>query len=182
MVNEIKINGVVIEIFVGDYINTTYDAIVIPTNTRLLPSGELRCYVLRNAGSKVQVECNRIINKRCTIPVGTAVMTSGGNLNTKFLIHVVGPKLGMGHEGKKLAMSTWNSLKLADEAGLNSVLFPPISNEMRGFNAKICADVMLPTIKKYAIEANKNLTNITICLENLPDYKNFEKVLDGLAN
>ncbi len=172
-------NGAILEIFIGDYINTEYDTMVIPTNSRLLPSGNLRCHVLRNAGSKVQVECNQIINKLATLSVGKAVMTSGGNLNVKYIIHVVAPKLGMGHEGKKLAIATWNSLKLADEAGLITVLFPPISNEMRGFNAKICADVMIPTIKKYLMEKNQNIVNVSICLENLPDYKNFEKVLNA---
>lgn len=78
-------------------------------------------------------------------------------------------------------MVTWNSLKLADESSLTSILFPPISNEMLGFNAKICSDVMLPTIKKYILEANNNLNNITICLENLLDYKDFEKALDGIG-
>ena len=58
-------------------------------------------------------------------------------------------------------MAIWNSLKLADEAGLVSLLFPPIANEMLGFNAKICADVMLPAIRKYLLNQNKNLKNIS---------------------
>lgn len=87
MPNQIQIKNTVIEIFVGEYINTEYDAIVIPTNSRLLPSGKLRCEVLRSAGSKVQVECNCIINKLSIINVGHAVMTSAGNLNAKYLIH-----------------------------------------------------------------------------------------------
>ncbi len=182
MVNHIIINNTVLEIFVNDdYINTEYSAMVVPTNSRLLPSGELRCYVLREAGAKVQVECNKIINKLTTLPIGHAVMTSGGNLKAKYIIHTVPPKIGQGHEGKKLALSTLSSLKLADEAGLESILFPPIAKEMRGFNAKICADVMLPTIKKYLLEQNKNLKNISICLANLPDYKDFEKVLDMMG-
>ncbi|MHA1149533.1 MAG: macro domain-containing protein [Promethearchaeota archaeon] len=176
------INGCIIEIFIGDYIHTEYDAMVIPTNSRLLPSGDLRCYVLRNAGSKVQVECNRIINKTGTISVGTAVMTSGGNLKTKYIIHVVGPKINLPKPGKKLALAIWNSLKLADEAGLKTVLFPPLSNEMLGFNAKICAEVMLPAMKKYLRETNDNIVNITICLQDLPDYKNFETVLTGISD
>jgi len=44
--NQFTINGTVIEIFVGDLINADYDAIAIPTNSRLLPSGTLRCRVL----------------------------------------------------------------------------------------------------------------------------------------
>ena len=179
--NQLTINNSVIESFVGDLTNTEYDGVVIPTNSRLLPSGELRCNVLRKAGATVQVECNRIINKIIKVAVGSAVITSGGNL-TRYIIHTNGPKLGQGNEGKKLMLSTWNSLKIADETGLTSLVLPPISKNMLGFTAKLCAEVMLPTIKKYILDKNKNLKNVSICLETLPDYKEFEKILDTIAD
>jgi O-acetyl-ADP-ribose deacetylase (regulator of RNase III) len=179
--NKIKFNSTEVEILIKDIIESNLDAIVIPANTRLLPSGPLRCAVLRKAGSKVQLECNQIINKIGVINVGTAVMTSGGNLS-KYIIHVVGPKYGQGNEGKKLMFSTWNSLKVAEEAGLNSIAFSPISLEYLGFNAKICAEVMLPTIKKFALEKIKYLGQISIFLTDLPEYKEFEKVLDKMAD
>ncbi len=56
--NQLTINNTVIEVFIGDISNADYNAIVIPTNSRLLPSGTLRCRVLKEAGHKVQVECN----------------------------------------------------------------------------------------------------------------------------
>lgn len=155
--NQIMLNNSILEIFVGDLTNIEqYDAIVIPTNSRLLPSGDLRCKVLRKAGTQVQVECNKIINKIVQISVGTSVLTSGGNL-IKNIIHTNGPRPGQGNERKKLMLATWNSLKLADEIGLNSIVIPPISIEMRGFTAKICTETMLPTIKKYISEKNENL-------------------------
>ncbi len=176
------INNSILEIFVGDLTNIEqYDAIVIPANSRLLPSGDLRCKVLRKAGTQVQVECNRIINKITQISVGSSVITSGGNI-TKNIIHTNGPRPGQGNEGKKLMLATWNSLKLADEKELISIAFPPISIEMRGITAKICAETMLPTIKKYLLEKNKNLRNVSICLETEADFKEFEKVLNGLAS
>lgn len=179
--NYLTIYNSVIEIFVGDLTNTEYDAIVIPTNSRLLPSGEIRCKVLRKASSIVQVECNRLINKIIKVAVGSAVITPGGNL-TKYIIHTNGPKLGQGNEGKKLMLSTWNSLKVADDAGLTSLVMPPISKNMLGFTAKLCAKVMLPTIKKYLLEKNQNLKNISICLETLPDYKEFEEILGTIVD
>jgi O-acetyl-ADP-ribose deacetylase (regulator of RNase III) len=179
--NKIAINNSIIAIFVGDITNTEYEAIVIPTNSRLLPSGELRCTVLRKAGSQVQIECNQLIQQIINVSVGSAVITSGGNL-TKYIIHTHGPRLGQGNETKKLILATWNSIKLADEIGIFSVVLPPISKEMLGFNAKKEAEIMLPTIKKYLLEKNKNLLNVSICLETLPEYKEFEKILDNLAS
>jgi len=183
--NQFTINNAVVEILIDDLINSTHEAVVIPTNSKLLPSGTLRCKALKQAGAKIQVECNKIINKIAIIPVGNAVLTSGGNLSSKFIIHVVSPKLsvlGQKLEGKKLMLATWNSLKLADQKGIKSIAFPPISAEMLGFNAKICANAMLPTIQKYLLEKNKNLKKISIYLESLPDYKDFENVVDTLIS
>ncbi len=180
--DKLTVKNTVIQIQVGDLIKLESDALVIPTNSRMLPTGEMRCKVLKQAGAKVQVECNSIINQISSLQVGGAVMTAAGNLKAKNIIHCVGPKMGQGHEGKKLMLATWNCLSLADEANLKSITFTPISIEMLGFNAKICADVMLPTIKKYLLEQNKNLSKVLVCLETLPDYKDFEKVLGHLSS
>ena len=175
--DQLTINNSILEIFIGDLTNIEhYDIIVIPTNSRLLPSGDLRCKVLRKAGTKVQVECNKIINEISQIAVGSSVITSGGRF-AKYIIHVNGPRPGQGNEGKKLMLATWNSLKLADETGAGSVVFPPISIEMRGITSKLCAETMLPTIRKYFLEENKNVKNVSICLEKDADFKEFEKVL-----
>jgi len=174
--NQITINNTVLEIFVGDLVNAQYDAIVIPTNSRLLPSGTLRCRILKEAGHKIQLECNQIISKRANLPIGSAVITDGGNLHATFLIHA-----RAGHDQKKLMLATWNSLILADKKSLHSIVFPPISIEVIGFNAEICAGIMIPTIQKYILEKNRNLKNVSICLETLPDYKEFERFLNKLS-
>ena len=174
--NQITIKNTIVELFVGELINTEYDAIVIPTNSRLLPSGDLRCKTLREAGSTVQVECNKIIQEIAHIPYGNAIMTSAGNLKSKYIIHV-----RAGHEGKKLMLATWNCLKMADEKSLKSIAFPPILKDVIVFNTRKCAEIMLPTIDKYLQEKNKNLENVSICLETLPDYKEFEAILENIS-
>ncbi len=180
--NKITLNNAVVEILVNEITKVKFDAIVIPSNTRLLPSGNLRCEVLREAGAKVQMECNKIINKIGIVGAGVAVITSGGNLKSKHIIHTVGPQLGQGKEGKKIMLCTWNSLTLADSADLSSVAFAPIAIENLGFNAKICAEVMIPTIKKYLLEKNKNLKHVGIILTELPEYKDFENVINSCSN
>ncbi|UCC19339.1 MAG: macro domain-containing protein [Promethearchaeota archaeon] len=179
--DQLQINNSILEIFVGDLTNIEqYDAVVVPANSRLLPSGDLRCKVLRKAGTQVQVECNKIINKITQIPVGSSVITSGGNF-TKYLIHTNGPRPGQGNEGKKLMLATWNCLRLADEIGATTIVVPPISIEMRGITSKLCAEAMLPTIKKYLLEKNQNLRAVSICLETSKNFKEFERVLENLS-
>ncbi|MBY9020338.1 MAG: macro domain-containing protein [Candidatus Lokiarchaeota archaeon] len=174
--NQITINNAVIEIFIGDLSNAQYDAIVIPTNSRLLPSGTLRCKVIKEAGHTIQVECNQIISKISNVPIGGAVITSAGKLNAKFIYH-----LRAGHDQKKLMLAIWNSLHLADKEEIESIAFPPISIDVLGFNAMICAGIMIPTIQKYIFEKNQNLKNVSICLETLPEYKEFESALSNLS-
>lgn len=171
--NQLTIKNAIVELFIGELINTEYDAIVLSCNSRLLPSGD----VLRKAGSTVQVECNKIIQTISNVSFGNAIITSAGNLESKYIIHV-----RAGHEGKKLMLATWNSLKIADEKHLKSIAFPPILKGVIGFNTKKCAEIMLPTIEKYLKEKNKNLENVSICLETLPEYKDFEAVLDNISN
>jgi O-acetyl-ADP-ribose deacetylase (regulator of RNase III) len=170
--HQISVNNAILDLFIGDLSKTDQDAIILSSNSRLLPSGNLRCNVLRNAGSMVQVECNKIIQEISNIPMGNAVITSGGNLGSKYIIHA-----RSGYDQKKLMLAVWNSLKLADEKGLRSISFPPISKDVIGFTTLISAKVIIPTIKKYLKEKNKNLQKVSICLETLPDYKDFENIL-----
>lgn len=172
--NQLCINNSIIELFIGELIKASYDAIVLNSNSRLLPSGELRCRTLREAGSVVQVECNKIMLELSQIPLGGAVITSGGNLPSNFIIHC-----RVGHDAKNLMHATWNSLKVADKNGLESLLFPPLLKDY--LSATKCANIMLPTIQKYIVEKKKHLRNISICLENLPDYKEFELVLNQFS-
>jgi O-acetyl-ADP-ribose deacetylase (regulator of RNase III) len=175
LMNEITINNTAIELFIGDLTQTEYDAIVIPTNSRLLPSGTLRCKMMREAGSKVQIECNVIVQKVSNIPIGSAVITSAGNLRSRFLIHA-----RAGHDGKKLMLAIWNSLKVADKHNIKSLAFPPLLKETTGFTVKKSSQIMLPTIKKYLMEGESKINRIIICLETLPDYKVFEMLLNSI--
>lgn len=180
--NKITINDTEIEIYKGDITDTDCDALVIPTNSRLLPSGDLRCKALKKAGAKVQVECNKVINQVIKLASGHAVITSGGNLKSKYLIHAAGPYFGQKPEVKNLTLAIWNSLKLANERKVDSIVFPPLSIDMIGFNANICAKALLYSINKFVSQNKSNVfKKVNVCLENDTDYEEFEKILDSLA-
>ena len=80
------------------------------------------------------VEGNKIIGDKIGGTfVGGAVITTGGNLKAKHVIHAVGPRMGEGNEDEKLKNATLNSLKLMDEHKLKSIAFPAISTGIFGF-------------------------------------------------
>ena len=66
-------------------------------------------------------ECDRIGGT----PVGTAVITSGGRLKARHVIHAVGPRMGEGNEDEKLRSATLSSLRVAENNGLHSIAFQP---------------------------------------------------------
>ncbi len=179
--NILSVANTKIEIYVGNITESNCDAIVLNGNSRLLPSGKIRCSALREAGSTVQVACNQIINRISKLEIGAAVITPAGDLKAKFIIHTNGPKFGTGKEGKKLMLTIWNSLKLASSKSVETIAFTPISIDMYGFSTKLVAKAMLPTLKKYVFEHPQSpIKEIYICLRNLPEYLEFEKILNGL--
>ena len=129
--------------------------------------------IAKNAGAKVQIECNCIINKVSTIPVGGAITTSGGKLTSKNIIHANNSS----RDKKSLMKATWNALKIANKKKFRKIVFSSITEDILGFTPRSSANIMIPTIKKFILEQNKNIEQIYICLDNLPDYKEFEKAL-----
>ena len=142
---EVKVNKTVLEIIQGDITEQDTDAIVNAANAALQMGGGVAGAIRRKGGPKIQEECNKIGGTY----VGGAVITTGGNLKAKYVIHAVGPRWGEGNEDEKLRNATLNSLKLADEKNLKSISFPAISTGIFGFPMKRASEIMLRTTVEY---------------------------------
>src|SRR5215213_3380399 len=110
---------------VGDITEQETDAVVNAANSTLLGGGGVDGAIHRKGGRQIYEECNEI---RQTIyqqglPTGKAVITSGGNLKARFVIHTVGPVFGMnqGKDAELLSDSYKNSLALAVENNLKTI-------------------------------------------------------------
>ncbi len=170
-----KINNVILELIQGDITEQTTDAIVNAANTALQMGGGVAGAIRRRGGPIIQQECNKI----GSIYVGEAVITKGGNLPAKFVIHAVGPIHGVEHEDEKLKDSTLNSLKLADKNHLKSITFPAISTGIFGFPKDRCATIMLSTTIAY-LEGPTGLEKVVFCLYDKKTLKIFEHNLLSL--
>ena len=171
-----KINKAVLELTQGDITDQTTDAIVNAANAALQLGGGVAGAIRRRGGPKIQEECNRIGGTH----VGGAVITTGGNLAAKYVIHAVGPRHGEEHEDAKLKDATLNSLILADKNNLKSIAFPAISTGIFGFPKDRCATIMLSTTIAY-LEGPTNLEKVVYCLYDQKTFEIFKRSLKSLT-
>ena len=122
---EVKISNSTLELVEGDITKQKVDAIVNAANTSLLGGGGVDGAIHRAGGPAILEECKKIGG----CPTGNAVITTGGNLPAKYVIHTVGP---VWHDGSRkepelLRNAYKNSLLQAEENNLTSIAFPSIS-------------------------------------------------------
>lgn len=171
----VKVKNTVIELVKGDITEQETDAIVNAANSQLQLGGGVAGAIRRKGGPSIQQQCDRIGGT----PVGTAVITGGGNLKAAHVIHAVGPRMGEGNEDEKLKNATLNSLKVADENNLKSIAFPAISTGIFGYPLDRCARIMLRESIEYA-KGKTSLEKIVFCLYDNRAFDVFKETLEGM--
>ena len=165
----VKINRTILELKLCDITDMDTDAIVNTANVALQLGGGVAGAIRRKGGPKIQEECNKIGGTH----VGSAVLTTGGNLKAKYVIHAVGPIHGEEHDDEKLKNATLNTLILSDKNGLKSLAFPAISTGIFRFPKERCATIMLSTTIAYP-EGLTKLEKVIYCLYDRNTFETFK--------
>ena len=166
ILKSVKYRGVDIEIVRGDITQENVDAIVNAANGYLMHGGGVAGAIVRRGGYEIQEESNEIINKRGKIRTGEAVVTSGGKLKARYVIHAVGPVWNGGNldEDSLLFNAVYNSLRRADELKLKSISMPAISTGIFRFPKERAVGIFSKAIKKFLDEhKNTTLQKIRLC-------------------
>jgi len=147
---QMKIGPAVLELVEGDITQQDTEALVNAANEHLRVGGGVDGAINRAGGPKIQEEARKI--GHC--PTGQAVVTTGGNLKAKYVIHTVGPVYRDGKHGEPdlLASAYRESLKLASGKGIKSLAFPSLSTGVYGYPIPDAARVALTTVKDYLAE------------------------------
>src|ERR1700681_2744625 len=144
------LNGKV-QVVTGDITEQNVDAIVNAANGTLLGGGGVDGAIHAKGGPKILEACREVRSTRFPrgLPTGDAVLTTGGQLPARHVIHTVGPITASGEkpDASMLAACYRNSLALAVEHGLRSIAFPAISTGAYGYPAELAAPVVSETIK-----------------------------------
>jgi len=169
------LNGRVIAL-TGDITLQKVDVIVNAANFTLLGGGGVDGAIHDAGGDAILEECREI---RCTqypkgLPTGEAVITTGGNLFARFVIHTVGPIKGIdrNNEAKQLADCYVNSMKLAVEKGLSTIAFPSISTGAYGYPKYEAAVIVSKAIKEF-LESDSSLKEVRLVFFALSDLQKF---------
>jgi O-acetyl-ADP-ribose deacetylase len=163
----------------GDITRQEVDAIVNAANSTLLGGGGVDGAIHRAGGAAILAECQEIRRTLHTdgLPTGEAVITTGGLLPSRHVIHTVGPIFGrhQGREAELLARCYRNSLGLAARHNLASVAFPAISTGAFGYPHDEAARVASEAIESFFEEAESSVSEVRLLFFMPRDLRLFLK-------
>lgn len=156
-----------IEVVKGDLTRQAVDAIVNAANSSLLGGGGVDGAIHRAGGPEILAACRAIRARQGSLHTGGAVITTGGRLAAKHVIHTVGPVYRDGQRGEPalLADCYRNSLHLAEEQGLRSVAFPNVSTGVYRFPKRAAAEIAIATVRAFATEAQSVALVRFVCFD-----------------
>ncbi len=184
---KIQINDGIIVLKKGDITEEDTQAIVNAANSSLMGGGGVDGAIHAKGGKKILEECRKIRETQYPygLPTGEAVITTGGNLKAKYVIHTVGPICLEGKltEDKKslLKKAYWNSLKLAKEKGIKTISFPSISTGAYKCPLKEASKVALQTAIDF-LKDEDFIEEIRFVLYTDEAFKAYKEALKELLN
>ena len=167
----------------GDITDEKTDAIVNAANSSLLGGGGVDGAIHRKGGPAILRECKRIRRGKYPdgLPAGQAVITTGGDLKARYVIHTVGPIWHGGDRGeeKLLAECYRNCLRIAIKYDLKSISFPSISTGAYRYPIEKASKIALKTVKDYLEEFDR-LKHIIFVLFSEDDLKIYEEAAEAI--
>ena len=167
-----------IELLKGDITKINADAIVNAANSSLLGGGGVDGSIHRSGGNEIIKECIEYVSIHGELPTGHAMIASGGNLPSKFVIHTVGPVWNGGNskERELLKSAYRNSLLLAAEKKLKTIAFPNISTGVYRFPKEEAVVVAIAAVKEF-LQENTSIEKVSfVCF----DEENYQLYLEEL--
>lgn len=150
----------------GDITTLDVDAVVNAANSSLMGGGGVDGAIHRAGGPSILAECREVVARQGGCPPGEAVITGGGDLPARHVIHTVGPIWDAAHAAEHdatLASAYRASLALAAEHGLASVAFPNISTGVYGFPKARAARVAVDTVRTVLAEPTSVGEVVFVC-------------------
>jgi O-acetyl-ADP-ribose deacetylase len=177
---QVSIQGRTLELTQADITEQQLDAIVNAANSRLAGGGGVDGAIHRRGGPAIMAETDQRYPQGC--PTGSAVITSGGNLAARYVIHAVGPmwRGGQSCEPELLASAYRSALDLASQHGCRSVALPALSCGVYGYPVDLASRIALGTTKRF-LEQDPQVELVRFVLFSEGIYGAFACALDEVV-
>jgi O-acetyl-ADP-ribose deacetylase (regulator of RNase III) len=159
------------------------DAVVNAANSSLLGGGGVDGAIHQAGGPAILAECRRIVDQIGSLPAGQAVITTGGRLTAKHVIHTVGPvyRGGKSGEAEKLASCHRESIRLADQHAIKSLSFPAISTGAFGYPSSEAASIAISSTVEVLAPTN-HVSRVRFVLFDVATLRTYMRAAETLQN
>ena len=173
---ELIINSTKLKLIQGDITKENVDAVVNAANSSLMGGGGVDGAIHRAGGPAILEECRKIVAKIGSLPKGEAVITTAGNMASRFVIHTVGPVWhgGERREAELLRNAYYNSLKIGAENGIESMAFPSISTGIYGYPIGKACNIALETVIDFIKSEEYKYSEVRFIVFSNYDMKVYE--------
>ena len=167
----------------ADITHETTDAVVNAANSSLLGGGGVDGAIHEAGGPAILAECRRIVGQIGSLPAGQAVITTGGHLTAKHVIHTVGPvyRDGKSGEAEKLASCHRESIRLADQHAIKSLSFPAISTGAFGYPSSEAATIAISSTVE-ALASTNHVSRVRFVLFDVATLRTYTRTAEQLQN
>lgn len=169
-----QLHGLSLLLRIGDILEAETAALVLTALPELSLETELGARILSLGGPQILEECR----PHSPADIGQVILTGGGQMEFRYLLHAVGPRMGMGGERGKLASTVWNCLRLAEGRQIPSLAFSPLSVGEFGYPVEGCADVMAQRCVDFTFEDVQFLKTIAVYLPSQGMYEVFKRAFE----
>jgi O-acetyl-ADP-ribose deacetylase (regulator of RNase III) len=165
---KVNIDKNILEVIKGDISEQETVAVVNAANNYLWMGSGVAGALKKKGGEVIEMEAMA----QGPIPIGEAVITTGGKLKAKYVIHAAGMAQDLKTDEEKVRRATLNSLIQAEKSNIESISFPAIGTGVGGFSVHICAQIMLEVVIDFLIES-KYIKKVVFVLLDDSVYKIF---------
>lgn len=166
----------------GDITKQATEAVVNAANPSLMGGGGVDGAIHRAGGPAILKECKQIVARQGRLPTGQAVITTGGNLKAKKVIHTVGPIWHGGgrNEARLLESAYYECLNIANDNKLSSISFPSVSTGAYGYPVREAAKIAINTIISSLKEQATTLKEVVFVLFDSRTYESYCSALQAV--
>ncbi len=164
----VKIGEKSLEVMEGDITDYEGEAIVNAANNHFWMGGGVAGAIKRRGGQLIEQEAMQQGPK----PVGEAVITSGGTLKARHVIHAAVMGQDLRTSSAEILAATRSALQLAESNKIGSLAFPALGTGVGGFPLSEAAEIMAGAARDF-LRTSRSLKHVSFVLFDREAYDIF---------